>query len=134
MPAKEAEAEAMELLTKVGLEEKRDFYPAHMSGGQQQRVGIARAMAVKPDILLFDEPTSSLDPELVGEVLEVIRSLAKSHTTAMLLVTHEMRFAKEVSDKIIFMDGGYILQSGTAEEIFNSNNSRIRKFVDSVSK
>lgn len=134
VPENEAREEALRLLSLVGLSEKKDSYPAHLSGGQQQRIGIARGLAVKPEILLFDEPTSSLDPELVGEVLAVIRSLAESHTMAMLIVTHEMRFAREVSDKIIFMDGGYILQMGSPEEIFNSDNERIRKFVDTVSK
>ena len=134
MPKQEAEQKAMELLTLVGLAEKRDAYPAHMSGGQQQRVSIARAMAVNPKVMLFDEPTSSLDPELVGEVLAVIQKLAASHTMTMLIVTHEMRFAENVSDRIIFMDGGYILQEGTPKEIFNSENPRIQKFTGLVTK
>lgn len=124
-----AQEEALHILERVGLSEKRDVYPAHMSGGQQQRIGIGRAMAVKPDVMLFDEPTSSLDPELVTEVLEVIRSLAESHTMTMLIVTHEMRFAREVSDRILFMDNGYILRAGSPDEIFHSDNARIQKFV-----
>jgi putative amino-acid transport system ATP-binding protein len=124
-----AEIEAMRILQMVGLEEKRDSYPAHLSGGQQQRIGIGRAVAVKPEIMLFDEPTSSLDPELVDEVLEVIRKLAHEKTMALLIVTHEMRFAREVSDRVIFMDDGYILKEGSPEEVFNSDNERIRKFV-----
>ena len=134
MPKDEAEKKGMELLTMVGLADKRDAYPAHMSGGQQQRVSIARAMAVNPKVMLFDEPTSSLDPELVGEVLAVIQKLASSHTMTMLIVTHEMRFAENVSDRIIFMDGGYILQEGTPKEIFNSENQRIQKFTGLVTK
>ena len=134
MPKEAAEKKAMELLTMVGLADKKDAYPAHMSGGQQQRVSIARAMAVNPKVMLFDEPTSSLDPELVGEVLAVIQKLAASHTMTMLIVTHEMNFAKSVSDQILFMDGGYILQKGTPDEIFNSENPRIKKFTGLVSK
>ncbi|OAA93733.1 amino acid ABC transporter ATP-binding protein [Clostridium coskatii] len=133
MNVKEAKAKAMEILTSVGLKDKRDVYPSHMSGGQQQRVGIGRAMAVKPEVMLFDEPTSSLDPELVNEVLEVIRSLASTHTMTLLIVTHEMRFAREVSDRIVFMENGFIVQEGTSEEIFNSSNPRIQRFVGSVS-
>jgi len=133
MSVKDAEAKAMEILTAVGLKEKRDVYPSHMSGGQQQRIGIGRAMAVNPEVMLFDEPTSSLDPELVNEVLEVIRSLASKHTMTLLIVTHEMRFAREVSDRILFMENGYIVQDGTPEEIFGSSNPRIQKFVGSIS-
>ncbi|WP_458863182.1 amino acid ABC transporter ATP-binding protein [Acidaminobacterium chupaoyuni] len=129
MPKEEAVRRAEAILADIGLSEKRDAYPAHMSGGQQQRVGIGRAMAVKPRLILFDEPTSSLDPELVGEVLSVIQRLAAAHTAAMLIVTHEMRFARQVSDRILFMDGGVILEQGTPDEIFNSSNPRIRKFV-----
>lgn len=125
----DAENEAMRILQMIGLEEKRDAYPAHLSGGQQQRIGIGRAVAVKPEIMLFDEPTSSLDPELVDEVLEVIRKLAAERTMALLIVTHEMRFAREVSERVIFMDNGYILKEGVPEEVFNSNNERIKKFV-----
>ena len=133
VPEDEAREEALRILRVVGLEDKRDSYPAHLSGGQQQRVGIGRAMAVKPEVMLFDEPTSSLDPELLGEVLELIRSLAARHTTTMLIVTHEMRFAREVSDRILFMDEGYILQQGSPEEIFNSDNPRVRKFINRMS-
>lgn len=129
VPKFEARKRAETILAEIGLADKRDSYPAHMSGGQQQRVGIGRAMAVNPDLMLFDEPTSSLDPELVGEVLSVIQRLAASHTAAMLIVTHEMRFARQVSDRILFMDGGIILEQGTPDEILNSSNPRIRKFV-----
>lgn len=129
----QAEEEAIKILKMIGLENKKDVYPAHMSGGQQQRVGIGRAFAVKPEIMLFDEPTSSLDPELVDEVLEVIRKLAAEHTMTLLIVTHEMRFAREVSDRIVFMDEGYILEEGRPEEIFNSTNARIQKFVGKMS-
>ena len=133
VPEDEAREEALRILRVVGLEDKRDSYPAHLSGGQQQRVGIGRAMAVKPEVMLFDEPTSSLDPELLGEVLELIRSLAARHTTTMLIVTHEMRFAREVSDRILFMDEGYILQQGSPEEIFGSGNPRVRRFINRMS-
>ena len=129
VPEAEAREEALRILRVIGLEEKKDSDPAHLSGGQQQRVGIGRAMAVKPEVMLFDEPTSSLDPELLGEVLELIRSLAARHTTTMLIVTHEMRFAREVSDRILFMDGGYILQQGSPEDIFGSDNPRVQKFI-----
>lgn len=129
MPKQQAEKEALQILEMVGLLDKKDSYPAHMSGGQQQRIGIGRAMAVKPEIILFDEPTSSLDPELVGEVLKVIQNLAKSHVTGMIIVTHEMSFARRVSDRVVFMDGGNILEEGSPEEIFTSENPRIAKFV-----
>lgn len=129
IPELEAREEAMRILRVVGLEDKRDSYPAHLSGGQQQRVGIGRAMAVRPEVMLFDEPTSSLDPELLGEVLDLIRSLAVKHTATMLIVTHEMRFAREVSDRILFMDEGYILQQGTPEEVFGSGNPRVQRFI-----
>ena len=133
VPEDEAREEALRILRVVGLEDKRDSYPAHLSGGQQQRVGIGRAMAVKPEVMLFDEPTSSLDPELLGEVLDLIRSLAVKHTATLLIVTHEMRFAREVSDRILFMDEGYILQQGSPEEIFNSSNPRVQKFIRRMS-
>lgn len=133
VPEGEAREEALRILRVVGLEDKRDSYPAHLSGGQQQRVGIGRAMAVKPEVMLFDEPTSSLDPELLGEVLDLIRSLAVKHTATLLIVTHEMRFAREVSDRILFMDEGYILQQGSPEEIFNSSNLRVQKFIRRMS-
>lgn len=133
LPKQQAEKEALEILEMVGLLDKKDAYPAHMSGGQQQRIGIGRAVAVKPEIILFDEPTSSLDPELVGEVLKVIQNLAKSHVTGMIIVTHEMSFARRVSDRVVFMDGGNILEEGKPEDIFNSTNPRIAKFVDTCS-
>lgn len=125
----EAEKHAKELLAKVGLTEKENAYPCELSGGQQQRVSIARAMAMNPDLLLFDEPTSALDPELTGEILKVIKSLAKLKTT-MVIVTHEMSFAKNVADRVVFMDNGYIIADGTPSEIFdNTDNTRIREFL-----
>lgn len=130
MNRKEAEAIADGLIEKVGLNDKRDQYPSKLSGGQQQRAGIARAMAVDPELMLFDEPTSALDPELVGEVLNVIKELAMNHRT-MLIVTHEMRFAREAADRVIFMDEGKIVEQGTPEEIFEkSTNPRIVKFLN----
>lgn len=125
---KEVEAEALELLKKMGLEDKKDAYPCQLSGGQQQRVSIARALAMKPDILFFDEPTSALDPELTGEILKVIKELAMAHMT-MVIVTHEMSFAKDVSSRIIFMENGVIVDDGTPEEVFNSDNQRTRDFI-----
>ncbi len=117
------------LLAKVGITEKADQYPSNLSGGQQQRVAIARALAINPDILLFDEPTSSLDPELVGEVLKVMKSLAEEGRT-MIVVTHEMGFAKEVASKVIFLHNGHIEEQGTPEEIFNTPKSeRLKKFL-----
>ena len=131
---KDAENTATELLKQVGLLDKRDAYPSTLSGGQQQRVGIARAMAVNPMVILFDEPTSALDPELVGEVLNVIRALAKKHTT-MMIVTHEMAFAKEVADRVIFMDDGIIVEEGAPQDIFtNPKHQRTRKFLNQVIK
>ena len=128
----EIEAEAKELLAEVGLSDKLDFYPHQLSGGQQQRVAIARALALKPDILCFDEPTSALDPELTGEVLKVIKSLADSNMT-MIVVTHEMSFAKDVANKIIFMDEGKILEEGTPEDIFeNPKHERVREFIGGI--
>lgn len=125
----EIETQGMELLRKVGLEEKRDAYPCELSGGQQQRVAIARALAMKPDILFFDEPTSALDPELTGEILKVIKGLAADNMT-MVIVTHEMAFARDVSDEIIFMDGGVIVEHGTPEEvIMNPKNERTKAFL-----
>ena len=123
---------AQELLKKVGLEDKADEYPSRLSGGQQQRVAIARALAMKPKIMLFDEPTSALDPELVGEVLEVMKDLAGEGMT-MLVVTHEMGFAREVGNRVIFMDNGEIKEEGTPEEIFsNPKNERTRSFLQKV--
>ena len=126
---KVAEEEAMALLKKVGLADKRDYYPSRLSGGQQQRIGIARALAVHPEIILFDEPTSSLDPELVNEVLELIRELSHEHECTMLIVTHEMRFALEIADKIIFMEKGRVVEEGSPKELlYNSTNERTRSY------
>ena len=114
----------------MGLSDKLDFYPHQLSGGQQQRVAIARALALKPDILCFDEPTSALDPELTGEVLKVIRSLAEKNTT-MVIVTHEMQFARDVSDIVLFIDGGVVVESGPPEQIFdNPRAMRTRQFLE----
>lgn len=119
---------ARDLLKKMGLEDKEEAYPHELSGGQQQRVSIARALAMNPDILFFDEPTSALDPELTSEILVVIRNLAAEHMT-MVIVTHEMSFARNVADKIIFMDDGYIIEEGTPEEVFSSDNTRMKEFL-----
>ena len=128
----EADERAMELLNRVGLAEKADVYPGRLSGGQKQRVAIARALAMDPDVLLFDEPTSALDPEMVGEVLEVMKNLALNHAT-MVVVTHEMGFAREVGDRIFFMDGGVISEEGTPDEIFyHPRNERTREFLSKV--
>jgi len=127
------EKNCLELLDKVGLADKKDLYPHQLSGGQKQRVAIARAMALKPEILFFDEPTSALDPELTGEVLKVIKQLAMEKMT-MIIVTHEMAFAKSVSDHIIFMDRGVIAEAGTPEKVFdNPDNQRTREFLRSYS-
>ncbi|PLP55650.1 glutamine ABC transporter ATP-binding protein [Mesorhizobium loti] len=127
-----AEAEARLLLEKVGLREKADAYPRQLSGGQKQRVAIARCLAMQPRLLLLDEITSALDPELVGEVLDVVRDLARQGMT-MLLVTHEMRFAREVADRIVFMDGGVVVEVGPPEEIFvRPKSERLRKFLKAV--
>lgn len=120
--------EARKLLAKMGLSDKEDAYPCQLSGGQCQRVAIARALALNPKILFFDEPTSALDPELTGEVLRVIRSLAELHIT-MVIVTHEMNFARDISDRIIFMDQGAIAVEGTPEEVFSSDHGRMREFL-----
>lgn len=128
-----AKQKAISLLETVGLADKQDHYPSKLSGGQQQRVGIARAMAVNSKVMLFDEPTSSLDPELVGEVLDVIKGLAENDST-MIIVTHEMNFAKNVADRVIFMDGGLILEEGQPEKIFTkAKNPRTTKFLRQVS-
>ena len=125
----EIQAEGRELLQKMGLSDRADHYPSQLSGGQQQRVAIARALALKPDILCFDEPTSALDPELTGEVLKVIRSLAEQRTT-MIIVTHEMAFARDVADDVIFMDGGVIVEQGPAREVIeNPKEERTRQFL-----
>ena len=127
-----ANAKAEELLERVGLLEKIDTMPSKLSGGQKQRLAIVRALAMEPDVMLFDEPTSALDPEMVGEVLEVIQDLAKSGMTTVI-VTHEMGFAREVSDRVLFIDDGNILESGTSDQVFNHpQNSRLREFLRKV--
>lgn len=128
IPRNEAEKEALALLERLGLGDKANAYPHQLSGGQSQRVSIARALALKPKILFFDEPTSALDPELTGEVLKVIRSLADMNIT-MIIVTHEMEFARDLSDRIVFMDKGVIAESGTPEEVFTSENERVKEFL-----
>jgi octopine/nopaline transport system ATP-binding protein len=131
-PKAECIAEAEALLDKVGIADKRNFYPAHLSGGQQQRAAIARALAMKPKVMLFDEPTSALDPELVGEVLRVLRALAEEGRT-MLVVTHEMGFARNVSNRVIFVNQGLIDADGTPEEVFGGQSSeRFRQFVSGL--
>ncbi|MGG5315964.1 amino acid ABC transporter ATP-binding protein [Enterococcus sp. AZ072] len=123
---------AIELLERVGLAEKKDVYPDSLSGGQKQRVAIARALAMNPDVMLFDEPTSALDPEMVGDVLKVMKDLAHQGMT-MVIVTHEMGFAKEVADRVMFTDGGKILEDGTPEQIFNNpHNPRTKDFLNKV--
>jgi polar amino acid transport system ATP-binding protein len=132
-PAAEAEALAHELLGQVGLAEKADAYPAQLSGGQKQRVAIARALAMQPEIMLFDEVTSALDPEVVGEVLDVLRTLAQRSGMTMLLVTHEMAFARDFADRVVFMDGGRIVESGPPEQLFGSpNEERTQTFLRRV--
>ena len=134
IPKPQAKDMAMKALEKVGLRDRADFYPLSLSGGQQQRVGIARAIAVNPEVILFDEPTSALDPELTGEVLSVIRTLADEGTT-MVIVTHEMTFAREIADHVVFMEGGVIVEEGTANQIFTSpKEERTRKFLASIIK
>lgn len=129
VPKEQARKQSIELLEKVGLGNKLDSYPSQLSGGQQQRVGIARALALNPKVILFDEPTSSLDPELVGEVLAVIRKIAKEGIT-MIIVTHEMGFAQEVASHVIFIDDGTIVESGTPNELFNSpKEERTKQFL-----
>ncbi|MCA1059646.1 amino acid ABC transporter ATP-binding protein [Rossellomorea aquimaris] len=128
----ETREKAIRLLKKVGLGDKVDYYPFQLSGGQQQRVGIARALAIEPEVMLFDEPTSALDPELVGEVLKVMKDLAEEGMT-MVVVTHEMRFAKEAADKVFFMDGGYIVEEGSPVEVFeNPKNERTKQFLNLI--
>ena len=130
----EIEAEGRELLAKMGLADRESHYPHQLSGGQQQRVAIARALALHPDILCFDEPTSALDPELTGEVLKVIRSLAEQKTT-MIIVTHEMAFARDVADQVIFMDGGVIVEQGDARQVIeNPQQERTRQFLSRYSE
>ena len=123
--------EVIDLLTKIGLENKKDFYPSQLSGGQSQRVAIARAMALKPDILCFDEPTSALDPELTGEVLKVILELKKKYHLTMIIVTHEMAFAKKISAKVLFLDNGEVVEFGTSKEVFNSSKEKTKAFLNS---
>ena len=128
----EAEKKALELLERVGLADKKDAYPDSLSGGQKQRVAIARALAMNPDIMLFDEPTSALDPEMVGDVLGVMKDLAKQGMT-MVIVTHEMGFAKEVANRVMFIDGGHFLEDGSPEQVFeNPQNPRTKDFLDKV--
>ena len=132
MEKDQAEKKAMELLERVGLPDKRDSYPKSLSGGQKQRIAIARALAMNPKVMLFDEPTSALDPEMVGEVLDIMKDLAKEGMT-MVVVTHEMGFAREVGDRILFMDGGYIVEEGSPEEVFgNPKNERTQNFLAKV--
>jgi len=132
MTKEQAEKNGLELLKRVNLEEKASAYPAQLSGGQKQRVAIARALAMKPEIMLFDEPTSALDPEMVGEVLDVMKDLAKSGMT-MVIVTHEMGFAREVASRVLFVDQGVIMESGTPEEVFNNpQNERTKLFLSKV--
>ena len=128
----QAESKAMSLLKRVGLEDRADAYPAMLSGGQKQRIAIARALAMEPDVILFDEPTSALDPEMVGEVLDLMKELANEGMT-MVVVTHEMGFAREVADRIVFMCDGVIAEEGTPEEFFNSpKNPRLQQFLQKV--
>lgn len=134
IPKDKAQEIAESALKKVGLLERKDYYPSQLSGGQQQRVGIARAIAANPDVVLFDEPTSALDPELVGEVLSVIKQLAKEGTT-MIVVTHEMSFAEEVATEVVFMDGGVVVEQGTSKEIFyHPKEERTQQFLQRVLK
>ena len=128
----DAEAMAMKLLQRVGLADRAGAYPSQLSGGQKQRIAIVRALCMEPDVMLFDEPTSALDPEMVGEVLEVMKALAREGMT-MVVVTHEMGFAREVGDRVIFMDGGQILEEGTPDQIFNHpQNPRTQEFLSKL--
>ena len=132
MSKEQARARALELLERVGLPEKADAYPKQLSGGQQQRIAIVRALAMNPDVMLFDEPTSALDPEMVGEVLEVMKALARDGMT-MVVVTHEMGFAREVGDRVLFMDAGVVLEEGTPKQIFETpQNARTQDFLRKV--
>ena len=132
MPKEEAEAQALELLDKMGLKNRADAYPGELSGGQQQRVSIARALALRPKVLFFDEPTSALDPELTGEILKVIKQLAAEKMT-MVIITHEMAFARDVSDHVIFMDGGIIVEEGDPKDVIeNPQNARTKEFLSRV--
>ena len=132
LSAADAETRARELLKRVGISEQAEKYPAQLSGGQQQRVAIARALAMEPKVLLFDEPTSALDPEMVGEVLDVMRSLARTGVT-MIVVTHEMGFARQVGDRVLFMDGGLVVESGTPQQLFDHpQEERTRVFLKAI--
>ncbi len=132
MTEEEASAKADELLARIGLQDKADQYPSRLSGGQQQRVAIARALAMNPDVMLFDEPTSALDPEMVGEVLKIIKDLADSGMT-MLVVTHEMGFAREISDRVLFFNEGVIAEENTPDEFFgNPQNERLKDFLSKI--
>ena len=132
MPKEEAEKKARELLKVVGLEDRADTYPSKLSGGQKQRVAIVRALCMEPDVMLFDEPTSALDPEMVGEVLDVMKDLARQGMT-MVCVTHEMGFAKEVATRVIFMDEGKVIEEGTPDEIFtNPKSDRLKSFLSKI--
>ena len=132
IPKDQAREIAEQALKKVGLLDRKDFYPSQLSGGQQQRVGIARAIAINPDVVLFDEPTSALDPELVGEVLSVIKELAREGTT-MIVVTHEMSFAEEVATQVVFMEGGVVVEQGSPQDIFyRPKEERTRKFLERI--
>ena len=132
VPVDEAKAKAMELLKRVGLEDRADAYPIQLSGGQKQRIAIVRALCMEPDVMLFDEPTSALDPEMVGEVLDVMKELAHEGMT-MVVVTHEMGFAREVGDRVLFMDEGIIMEQGTPEQVFgNPQNPRTQDFLRKV--
>ena len=134
MPRRRAEEIARAALVKVGMDDRADYYPSQLSGGQQQRVAIARALALHPDILCFDEPTSALDPELTGEVLRVLRELAE-HKTTMIIVTHEMKFARDAADRILFMDGGVVVEQGDARELIDHpKEERTRQFLASYGK
>ena len=134
MSKEEAIEKALELLDRVGLKDKKDVYPDTLSGGQKQMVAIARALEMNPKIMLFDEPTSALDPEMVGEVLSVMKDLADGGMT-MVVVTHEMGFAREVASRVLFMDGGYVLEEGTPDEVFsNPKNERTKEFLSKVLK
>lgn len=132
LPKAQVEQSARDLMDRVGLADRADYYPAHLSGGQQQRVAIARALAMEPKLMLFDEPTSALDPELVGEVLDVMKGLAKSGMT-MIVVTHEMGFAREVADSLVFMDGGVVVEAGDPDEVLaNPQHRRTQAFLSKV--
>lgn len=134
LPKAEARDIALHYLEQVGMTDRRDYHPAHMSGGQQQRVGIARALAIEPEVILFDEPTSALDPELVSGILDIIQKIAHNNTT-MVLVTHEMRFAKQVSDQVSFLEDGIMVEHGSPEQLFeNPLNERTQKFIQGVTR